>query len=171
MIRVDKYLGETKFKELYTTLELNDGLRRLASCDGNPTEAHARANMVLTNYVMSHNGLIVIEEPFEFNGKILCNVGCKIQIDKIPNIIKKLCIQIQTIKSTGNGNANERLFDWFVKNPIGEKRKVYAQKIKDRIIEMVGNERIEVENYPIIESDLTLKKTDFINAFISDPCK
>lgn len=166
MKRVDKNLGEMKFKELYTTLVLNDGLRRLASCDGNPIEAHARANMVLTNYVMSHNGLEVIEEPFEFNGKMLYTIGCKIQLDKIPNIIKKLSIQIQTIKSTGNGNANERLFDWFVKNPIGQKRKIYAQKIRDRIIEVVGNERIEVENYPIIEPDLTLKKIGFINAFI-----
>lgn len=162
MKKVDKHMGENNFKELFTTMVLNDGIRRLASCDGDPKEAHSRANMVLTNYVMSHGGLEIVEDE---------TIGCKIKLDKILPIIKKLSIQIQTIKSTGNGHANERLFNWFVKNPIGsEKMKIYAKKIKDKIDALLGTSRIEVENYPRLVLDskkITLKNVEFLDLNIS----
>jgi hypothetical protein len=167
MKKVGKSMGEKAFKELYVTLVLNDGIRRLAGCSGDPKEAHARANMVLTNYVLSHGGLEIVEEPVDINGVIVPNLGCKINLDKTMYAVKKLSIQVQSIKSTGNGNANERLFNWFVKNPIGsEKMKLYAQKVKDKTEAILGTKRIEVENYPILVKEgekIVLKNTEFIS--------
>ena len=157
--KADKLMGD-RFKELYTTMIMDDGIRRLAGCDGNPIEAHARANMVLTNYVMSYDGLEILEESVHG----LFNIGCKVDMNKIVDIIKKLCIQVQSIKSTGNGSGNDKLFNWFVKNPIGDaKMKQYAIKLKHKNSMLMSG--IEVENYPklqIVDKMVVLKHIDFI---------
>lgn len=170
MKKVDKELGQAKFKELYVTLLLNDGIRRMANFDGEPIEAHARANVVLLNRMLSHNCIEIIEEPFVHEGHDLVNIGCKIiDFDKLVNSVRKFVIQLQSIKSTGNGLANERLFGWFVNNPIDKlKMKQYGIKLRKKADAMIGKNRLEVENYPILtleDKKVTLRKVDYIESF------
>jgi hypothetical protein len=106
------------------------------------------------------HGLEILEESVHG----LFNIGCKVDMNKIVDIIKKLCIQVQSIKSTGNGSGNDKLFNWFVKNPIGDaKMKQYAIKLKHKNSMLMSG--IEVENYPklqIVDKMVILKHIDFI---------
>lgn len=149
----DKQLGPQLFKTLLLTELMNDGLRRLAnlpqpmkSVEG----AHARANLIILNYLLSYGGVELVEEYKSIGEKSFLIVGCKINdIYKVISGVKELCQKVQEIKSTGHGDANNKLFTWYSNNPVGiEKLRYYSQKLKEKNDYLNGNTSIVADSYP-----------------------
>jgi len=149
----DKQMGPQLFKTLLLTELMNDGLRRLAnlpqplkSVEG----AHARANLIILNYLLSYGGVELVEEDKFVNQKYFLVVGCKINdIYKVIAGVKELCQKIQEIKSTGHGMENSKLFKWYSNNPIGiEKLRYYSQKLKEKNDYLNENTSVVADSYP-----------------------
>jgi hypothetical protein len=149
----DKELGPQLFKTLLLTELMNDGLRRLAnlpqpmkSVEG----AHARANLIIMNYLLNYGGVEIVEEDKRVGDKTFLVVGCKINdVYKVIAGVKELCQKVQEIKSTGHGVANSQLFKWYSNNPIGiEKLSYYSQKLKEKNDYLNDNTSIVADVYP-----------------------
>ncbi len=89
------------------------GLRRLLSHDVQEKEitgAHALANMTIMNYLCDGGGLVLVQEDVIMNDTVHHVLGFSIHnFQQVLSDIKELMIQVQTIKSTGNGVACDQL--------------------------------------------------------------
>lgn len=89
-----------------------DGLRRLVTQADDAqeiTQAHARANTAITNYLLDNGGLDLVEELYVHEGQNYIVVGVRIvNRDQAIKAIKDLTIEIQRIKSTADGVALAR---------------------------------------------------------------
>lgn len=85
------------------------GIRRLVTQADDATEimqAHARANTAITNYLLDHGGLELVEETYQVNGVDHTVVGIRLtNLDQTLQAIKDLVIEVQRIKSTADGQA------------------------------------------------------------------
>ena len=75
---------------------------------------HARADYVILNYLLDHGAVQVIEEQVTVDGKPFGVVDvCVCDGQKAIEAIKDLMVQVQTIKSTGDGQAANALFQTY----------------------------------------------------------
>jgi dipeptidyl-peptidase-3 len=88
-----------------------DGVRRLITQADDAqeiTQAHARANTAITNYLLDHGGVALVEEQYLHDNHSYTVVGVRL-LDRHQaiRVIKELTIEIQRIKSTADGVALE----------------------------------------------------------------
>jgi dipeptidyl-peptidase-3 len=125
------------------------GLRRLLSQDIEQKEimgAHALANMVIMNYLCDSGGLQLVQEEVVVDGITHQVLGFRIaNIEKVLVDIKDLMIQVQTIKSTGDGAACDKLINTYgryVRN--AEHVRILQANQKT----MVGDLKVSARIYP-----------------------
>lgn len=152
----DKELGETLFKEMMLMELVNDGIRRLSNLPNNFNEiegAHARANMVITNYLLHKGGVHIVEEFRIYNQTKYAVLGCKItNMEKVIDSIKELCSMVQSIKATGDGQRCAKLFGWYTKNPITiSKANYYSSALKEKRVFMSGAATVVADSFPVLE--------------------
>ncbi len=89
------------------------GLYRLVSQADDAKEisqAHARANTTILNYLLDHGGLELVEEKIDVNNLSHTVLGLKITDLKLAmGAVKDLVIRVQKIKSTADGQDVENL--------------------------------------------------------------
>lgn len=89
-----------------------DGLRRLITQADEAkeiTQAHARASTAITNYLLDHGGIELVEERYLHDNHTYTVVGTRIlDRHKALQAIKDLTIEVQRIKSTADGVALAR---------------------------------------------------------------
>lgn len=89
------------------------GISRLMRQDPNAPEvvqAHARANNTITNYLLDHGGLEIIQEPLIVDGATHMVLGLRItDLQQAMNAVKDLAIEVQRIKSTADRQALQQL--------------------------------------------------------------
>lgn len=110
-------LGKEKIIEQLIFDMAATGLRRLLSQDIEQREitgAHALANTTIMNYLCDGGGLELVQEELTVNDKAHHVLGFRIgNIQKVLSDIKDLMIQVQTIKSTGDGVACDQLINTY----------------------------------------------------------
>ena len=78
--------------------------------------AHAQANCTIMYYMIDHGGLKLVEEEVEVSGKKHKVFGLEVvSTPRAQEIIKELMVEVQRIKSTGDGVAVKKLVDTYGK--------------------------------------------------------
>lgn len=89
------------------------GLMRLMAQHDDAVEisqAHARANTAIMNYLLDHGGLELVEEQLDVNGVVHTVVGLRmIDMAQALQGVKDLAVEVQRIKSTGDTQAVNHL--------------------------------------------------------------
>lgn len=136
---VDQF-GKDKVIEWLILGMAGTGLRRIIQQSENATEmsgAHARANSVIMNYLIDKGGMSIVEEKLKVNGKEHTVVGLHIDdLDLTKELIQRLMVEVQAIKSTGNGiGARDLVWTYGTKFRKPE----YLRILKDNRKAIVGN--------------------------------
>jgi dipeptidyl-peptidase III len=125
------------------------GLRRLLQQSDNAKEVsgdHARANYTILNYLLDHGGLLLEEEEITIKEKNYTVLGLVVDdLKKTKNAIKKLMIEIQRIKSTGDGAGAEKLIK---KYGIVFRDENHIKILKENRKLIVGNIKCSATIYP-----------------------
>ena len=125
------------------------GLRRLLSHDMQEKEitgAHALANMTIMNYLCDGGGLELVQEDVTVNDKVHQVLGFHMQDrQKVLSDIKDLMIQVQTIKSTGDGVACDQLINTYGRYVRNVEHVALLQANQKAI---VGNLKVSARIYP-----------------------
>lgn len=112
-------------------------------------QAHAQANTTITNYLLDHGGLELVEEKLGIDGKEHTVLGIRVtDLEKAKQAVKDLAIEVQRIKSTGDGIALNNMMKKYgacVRNPE------YIKIMKDNRNAVQGNLKEIVEIFPNLE--------------------
>ncbi len=141
--------------QLYDRLTLGmakAGISRLMQLSDNATSitgAHAQANSTITNYLIGHGGLKMVEEPISLDGKDFTVLGLAIKDRaKTRDLVKELMLEVQRIKSTGDGQAVAHLIDTYgTKIPNIN----YPRFLRECREHLVGKIKASVTIYPVFE--------------------
>jgi hypothetical protein len=112
--------------------------------------AHARANFVITNYLLADGGISINEETKNIDGKdyTLMEIVVEDMANVWDNIVELLQI-VQQIKSTGDTIGCHELFDRYTKYPITMKTaRVYRQHMLNNRKKLVGDIKATVKIFP-----------------------
>jgi dipeptidyl-peptidase-3 len=119
-----KKIGKEKLIEQLIFDMASTGLRRYLSHDPHAKEiagAHSLANVTIMNYLCDGGGLELVQEAVVIDNKTYQVLGFHIRdMQKVLVDIENLMIQVQTIKSTGDGVACDQLINQYgryVRNP------------------------------------------------------
>lgn len=137
------------------------GLRRLLTQQDGAAEIagdHARANTTILNYLIDGGGIAIKEETLTVDSTKHTVLGIEvIDQEQARKTIEELVIKVQTIKSTGDGDAAQKLIDFYgktVRNPE------YIAIMKANHEAVVGKLKATAQLYPImspiIEKDGTI---------------
>ncbi len=103
---VDKF-GKEKVIEWLILSMADTGLRRIIQQSDDAMEIsgdHARANSVIMNYLVNKGGLSVAEENLALDNKNYTVIGLVVEnLELTKKLIQQLMVEVQAIKSTGNG--------------------------------------------------------------------
>ena len=126
---------------------------RLLSQGDNMTNirgAHARANFVITNYLLEGKGICVNTEPKEIDGQNYTLLEIIVDdVNKATASTIELLQRVQRIKSTGDTLDCKLLFDTYIKYPITiEESRKYRQYMLDVRKKLVGNIKESVRIFP-----------------------
>ncbi len=151
----------TKWLDLMSKDELQDrltlgmakaGISRLMQLSDNATQvtgAHAQANCTITNYLIEHGGLDMVEELLEVEGKQFTVLGLRIKDrEKTRELVKELMLKVQNIKSTGDTQGVAHLIDTYgtkIRNPN------YPRYLRECREHLVGKVKASVVIYPVFE--------------------
>jgi hypothetical protein len=121
-----KKLGREKMIEYYIISFLENSLKKLISQPYKFKDihgAHARANIVILNYILSNKSVKLEKTKLIIDRKkhIIYNVAI-IDLNKTIHFIKKLMIKVQNISSTADNVKNLNLFDKYIKYPLTIKK-------------------------------------------------
>lgn len=142
-------IGKDKIIEQLIFDMANTGLRRLLSQDSTQNEimgAHALANMTIMNYLCDGGGLQLVQEEVVVDSKAHQVLGFRVSdIQKILSDIKNLMIQVQTIKSTGDGVACDNLINTYGRYVRNVEHIAILQENQKT---MVGDLKVSARIYP-----------------------
>lgn len=128
------------------------GISRLLQLSDTATEvtgAHALANYSIMNYLIDNGGLSLEEEVVTIDEKEFTVLGLTIKdFTKSRNLIKELMLEIQRIKSTGDGQAVTLLFETYGKKIRNIKHPAYLRACREHL---VGKVKATVTIYPVFE--------------------
>lgn len=145
-------IGKDKLIEQLIFDMAGTGLRRLLSQDITQKEimgAHALANMTIMNYLCDGGGLQLTQEEVVIDGKAYQVLGFEVaNMQKILSDIKDLMIQVQTIKSTGDGIACDKLISTYGRYVRNVEHVAILQANQKT---MVGDLKVSARIYPRFE--------------------
>ena len=119
--------------------------------------AHARANTVITNYLLDHDGIAINEEIISVDGEDFHLLEIEvINLNKAIDTVIKLVQLIQAIKSTGDGMKCKELFEKYTKYPVNIVQarlfREYQLQIRKKLIGNIkGTARLYPNFVPVIE--------------------
>lgn len=118
----DLRLGEQEFKRHLVNGMTRVFLRRyFTQREGfeNVSGAHAIADVVISNWVLSRGGIQVIEETQVIDGQTYNVLGVDVvDLDVVFSAVRDLCEMVQTIKSQGLGLEYQELVAQYTTGPI-----------------------------------------------------
>jgi dipeptidyl-peptidase III len=142
-------IGKDKIIEQLIFDMASTGLRRLISHDSAQQEimgAHALANMTIMNYLCDGGGLQLVQEEVIIDGQTHHVLGFRIaDMQQILLDIKDLMIQVQTIKSTGDGVAGDKLINTYGRYVRNVEHVTILQANQKT---MVGDLKVSARIYP-----------------------
>ena len=142
-------IGKDKIIEQLIFDMASTGLRRLISHDSAQQEimgAHALANMTIMNYLCDGGGLQLVQEEVMIDDQTHHVLGFRItNMQQILSDIKDLMIQVQTIKSTGDGVAGDKLINTYGRYVRNVEHVTILQKNQKT---MVGDLKVSARIYP-----------------------
>lgn len=152
----DSKLGKILFQELILTELLNCAFSRLINLPDNFETiegAHARANVVITNFILSRGGVELVKDYYTSNGKVFLKLGCKItDFSAVIESVKTLCLKVQSIKANGDGKENTKLFKWYINNPISLfDFQSYSAALKIKNNYLFEGAKISADEYPLFD--------------------
>ena len=142
--------------------------RRLLSQGDDMTEikgAHARANTVITNFLLEGGGIEIEDEIIVIDGESFHILDIKVvNLDKVFNNVLGLLQGVQRIKSTGDTNGCKKLFEKYTSYPISiEQAKIYKNYMLANKKKLVGNikgtSRLFPNYVPVILDDILVDVT------------
>jgi len=149
----DKILTPEELSQKLIVRRVTDGLRRYIKLEDDAKQvcgAHARAYGTITYYLVEHGGLEIVEEKIEVKGKEHTVIGLKLtDWNKTKENIKNLMVEVQRIKSTGDGVAAKNLIETYgvpVKHP--EYIKIFKENRKAVIGDLKASALIFPELVP-----------------------
>jgi len=103
--------------------------------------AHARANVVLTNFLLEGKGIEIEDETKLIDGESFHILDIKVvDLDKTYNNVMGLLQGVQRIKSTGDTDGCKELFEKYTNYPVTiEQAKVYRSYMLANKQKLVGN--------------------------------
>ncbi len=117
-------IGKEKLIEWFIIDMALGGLSRLLGQADDATEivqAHARADTTITNYLLDHGGLEIVEGQYPVDGVMHTVIGVRVtDLKKAMQAVTDLARLVQRCKSTADGQAVERLMKTYgtcVRNP------------------------------------------------------
>ena len=126
------------------------GLRRYMQQAENATEitgAHALANCTIFHYLVSHGGIETVEEVVIADDKPRKVIGLRIKnLATATVLIKSLMVQVQHIKSTGDGRMAKKLIESYGKKIYFPE---YLKSMRENQKLVVGNIKSSGTLYPI----------------------
>ncbi|HLJ31586.1 MAG TPA: hypothetical protein VKU36_04065 [Candidatus Babeliales bacterium] len=142
-------IGKDKIIEQLIFDMASTGLRRLISHDSAQQEimgAHALANMTIMNYLCDGGGLQLVQEEVIIDGQTHHVLGFRVvDMQQILSDIKDLMIQVQTIKSTGDGVAGDKLINTYGRYVRNVEHVTILQANQKT---MVGDLKVSARIYP-----------------------
>jgi len=142
-------IGKDKIIEQLIFSMAGTGLRRLLSQDIEQKEimgAHALANMTIMNYLCDGGGLQLVQEEVIIDSQTHQVLGFRIaDMQQILSDIKDLMIQVQTIKSTGDGVAGDKLINTYGRY-VRNVEHIAILKANQKT--MVGDLKVSARVYP-----------------------
>jgi dipeptidyl-peptidase-3 len=131
---------------------LTTGLTRIKQQRAGSTEikgAHALANSTIMNYVIDGKGVTVVEEEIYVNDKSFIVPSVKILNKKLAKqSITDLLIEVQRIKSTGDGPASNKLIDQYGRKLY---KSNYVELLQNNQKEIMGDVLAQVALFPIYQ--------------------
>lgn len=148
-----KKIGKEELKKECIIEMCRHSFRRYLSQGENMTDitgAHARANVVITNYLLEGGGIKIIDEVKNIDGNDYHLLDIEvIDSNKAFKSIVDLLQTVQRIKSTGDTNGCKKLFEKYVKYPIDlNKAKLYRSYMLANKQKLVGNIKATSRLYP-----------------------
>lgn len=108
-------LGKRKLKEWLLFDMLKTGMNRMLQQPDSATQItgdHARANTIIMNYIIDRGGAKIVSKPVDIDGTSYTIVALKLlDFEKAFIAARDLLIEVQRIKSTGDGNAIRNMVD------------------------------------------------------------
>lgn len=149
----DSKLGKLLFQELILTELLNCAFSRVVNLPDNFDQiegAHVRANIVITNFILSRGGVEIVKDYYTADEKIFLKIGFKItDLSLVIESVKMLCTKVQSIKSAGDGKENTKLFKWYMNNPISlSDFQSYSSALKIKQNYLFEGAKISADVYP-----------------------
>jgi len=151
----------TQWLEVMSKEELHDrltlgmakaGISRLMQLSDNATSitgAHAQANATITNYLIDNGGLNMVAEQVIVDDKTFTALGLTIRDrEKTRALVKELMLEVQRIKSTGDGQAVAHLIDTYgtkIRNMD------YPRFLRECREHLIGKIKASVTIYPVFE--------------------
>jgi hypothetical protein len=130
--------------------QLHDAFRHfLTQTDGaqEVSGAHAQANWTIYSYLLEHGCFAVTEQQISFNGTPKAVLGIEsIDTQKTVQVVTELMQEVQRIRSTGDGQAAQKLIDSACK-PLRTPH--YITILKDNLKTLVGELKVSAVLTPI----------------------
>jgi len=158
-------LGKEELQKQCIMEMCNHMFRRLFVQSADMTDivgAHARANVVITNYLLDGLGIDIKDETKNIDGTDYHLLEIEvIDLEKTFNSILELVNIVQKIKSTGDTNGCKELFGKYTTYPVTiERAKLYREYMLDKKQKLVGNikatSRIFPNYRPVIMNDVLI---------------
>jgi hypothetical protein len=155
-------LGEKKLRN-YCIMEMTRHIFRRLIPQGDDMKeikgAHAKANFIITNYLLEGGGIEITDEIKNIDNEDFHILGIEVtDFNKAFSSTVKLLQLVQEIKSTGNGKKCDELFAKYTTYPITiEKAKEYRKYVMDINKKLNGTVKATARLYlnfvPIIKDD------------------
>lgn len=111
--------------------------------------AHARANVVLTNYLLEGGGISINEEIKNIEGVDYHLLEIQVtDFHKAYMSIIELVKLVQEIKSTGDTLGCQRLFDTYTSYPVSLEKARQYKNMKEIQEKLIGNLKVRSRIYP-----------------------
>ena len=146
-------IGKVEFQKQCIIEMTLHAFRRLRTQKDNMDDirgSHARANTVITNYLLESGGIRIIDEIKSVNGKEFHLLDIEVvDFEKALTAITSLCRLVQRIKSTGDGKGCQQLFGKYTKYPVTiEQARIYRQYGIEKRLCVTGNVKMIARIFP-----------------------
>lgn len=171
-------LGRNLLKDECIIQMTNDAFRRLLSQKEDMDKivgAHARCNVVITNYLLAGGGIEIIDERVCIDNKDYHVLETRVvDFDLAFKSATELLQKVQEIKSTGDGQECQNLFNKYTNWPLDiETMRRYRGYLDTNRIALAGNIKGSVKIYPefrpvynknneIVDVELSKEEKSFI---------
>jgi hypothetical protein len=168
-----KTLGKDKLQEMCIIEMCRHGFRRYQAQPENMDRingAHSRANVTIMNYLLASGGIRINEEIVTVDGQAYHLLEIQVvDLAKCLTATTELLQRVQRIKSTGDYQDCQKLFDTFTVWPVTlDQARRYRKYLDDIRKKLIGSVRSMVRVYPTFEP--VIETGDIVDMTVT-PCQ